>query len=139
MSGIKQNVKNFFRGEPQPGLAMVRDEGSPSQMEQGLSRIPDEPEVYQASPDGDVVLMIFIDGLSYKLQHPGVETFLRWRDDSMDLREGKLNTRNVLKNAFEHCVFPEGHNYKPSLANLRPKYLEAWDTVLTRFLKGTLV
>lgn len=98
----------------------------------------DELIILGDDQDGKIVLIQFVDGKKYKLQHPSVRVYLQWKQDCVDMKTQKLNMVSLLDKCFEHCVFPEGHDYKPSLDNIPPKYAGAWEVLLYRFLEGKL-
>ena len=96
------------------------------------------PKLLSSERDGQIVYIEFIDGKKYKLQHPGNRTYLEWQQETFDFEKG-LDTIGFLDNAFEHCVIPEGHNFKPTIDNVKPSELEVWQKLLRRFLRGELV
>ena len=96
------------------------------------------PVVLSSEKDGQVVYIKFIDGKEYKLQHPGNRTYLQWQQEMFDFEKG-LDTISFLDNAFEHCVIPEGHDFKPTIDNVKPQELEVWQKLLRMFLRGEIV
>ena len=110
----------------------------PEQEKKGVKKLPDHPVVIEADDTFEVVVIEFVDGLKYRLQHPGVRTYLKWRDSMIDISEVRYNSVELLENFFEHCCFPEGHDFRPNLDNILPKHLSAWQEVATRFLSGNL-
>lgn len=95
------------------------------------------PIVISSDRDGLIVHIEFIDGKKYKLQHPGNRTYLEWQQETFDMEKG-LDTISLLDNAFEHCVIPEGHDFKPTVDNVKPADLEVWQKLLRRFLRGDI-
>ncbi|HPA70771.1 MAG TPA: hypothetical protein PKY31_00790 [Spirochaetota bacterium] len=87
--------------------------------------------------DGKIVVIKFIDGKKYRLQHPGNRTYLAWQKEFFSVVEG-MDMALFLDKAFEHCVIPEGHDFKPTVDDVKPKELEVWGRMLRRFLGGDL-
>lgn len=95
------------------------------------------PVIISSERDGQIVHIEFVDGRKYKLQHPGNRTYLEWQQETFDMEKG-LDTISFLDNAFEHCVIPDGHDFKPSIDNVKPAELEVWQKLLRRFLRGDI-
>ena len=93
------------------------------------------PVILSSEQDGRIIHIQFIDGKKYKLQHPGNRTYMEWQQESFDMESG-LNTVGFMDNAFEHCVIPDGHDFKPTIDNVKPAELEVWQKLLRRFLRG---
>jgi len=98
------------------------------------------PIVLSSERDGRIIHIEFIDGRKYKLQHPGNRTYLEWQEEMYNFSESKIDTITFLTNAFEHCVIPEGHDFKPAIDNdgVTPHELEVWQKVLRQFLRGEI-
>lgn len=88
--------------------------------------------------DGKIVLIKFVDGKKYKLQHPGVRTYYRWKEEAIRIGSGKMSFSYIFEQALKHCVFAEDHNFKPDMDNLSPRNAGLWDEILRQFLDGTL-
>ena len=90
--------------------------------------------------DGKYVTIQFVDGKKYKLQHPGVRSYLNWKEKagrtSIEKKTG--GSTYLLDEAFKYCVFPIEHDFKPNLDNLSPKIAGVWEVLLVRFLEGQL-
>lgn len=95
------------------------------------------PVILSSEQDGKIINIQFIDGRKYKLQHPGNRTYLEWQQETFDLQEG-LDTISFLDKAFEHCVIPDGHDFKPTIDDVKPAELEVWQKLLRRFLRGDI-
>lgn len=95
------------------------------------------PILISSERDGQIVNIQFIDGRNYKLQHPGNRTYMEWQNETFDMEKG-LDTIGFLDNAFEHCVIPDGHDFKPTIDNVKPAELEVWQKLLRRFLRGDI-
>ena len=93
------------------------------------------PVILSAERDGQIIYIEFIDGKRYKLQHPGNRAYLQWQQETFDLEDG-LDTISFLDKAFDHCVIPEGHDFKPTIDNVKPKELGVWQKLLRMFLRG---
>lgn len=87
--------------------------------------------------DGKVVIIEFVDGRKYRLQHPGNRTHLQWQKEYFSVTEG-FDQAKFLDNAFEYCVIPEGHEFRPTIDNIKPKELEVWGRMLRRFFVGDI-
>lgn len=92
-----------------------------------------------SSQNDGLIMVIELGGKKYKLQHPGNRKWLEWRQESVDVQTGSVDMAGLLDNAFEHCVIPEGHDFKPTLDNVRPADLEVWQLALRKFLGGELI
>lgn len=88
--------------------------------------------------DGQIIRVEFVDGRKYKLQHPGNRTYKNWSDQSLKLNKGIVSTIYLLEQGFKHCVFPEGHDFKPTVDGVSHKHLGVWESLLFRFLDGSL-
>jgi hypothetical protein len=95
------------------------------------------PIIISSERDGQIVTIEFVDGRKYRLQHPGNRTYMEWQNQSFDLEKG-LDTITFMDNAFEYCVIPEGHDFRPTIDNVKPAELEVWQKLLRRFLRGDL-
>ena len=95
------------------------------------------PVILSSEQDGKIIRIQFIDGKNYKLQHPGNRTYLEWQQETFDLQEG-LDTISFLDKVFEHCVIPDGHDFKPTIDDVKPAELEVWQRLLRRFLRGDI-
>jgi hypothetical protein len=95
------------------------------------------PIVLSSESDGRIILIEFIDGRKYKIQHPGNRTWMEWQQEMFDLENG-INNIGFLDNVFEHCVIPEGHTFKPDIDNVKPRELEVWQKFLRNFLRGEI-
>lgn len=95
------------------------------------------PIIIDEDQDGKIVIIEFVDGRIYKLQHPGNRIKLRWEKEYYNPVSG-IDQEMFLDKAFEHCVIPEGHDFKPSIDNQKSKELEVWQRTLRRFLNGDL-
>lgn len=93
------------------------------------------PIIVKEEQDGKIVFIEFVDGKMYKLQHPGNRIKLQWEKEYCNPVSG-IDQEMFLDKAFEHCVIPEGHDFKPSIDDLKPKALEVWQRTLRRFLNG---
>lgn len=93
------------------------------------------PVILSSEQDGKIINIQFIDGRKYKLQHPGNRTYMEWQNETFDMERG-LDTVNFFDKAFEHCVIPDGHDFKPTIDNVKPAELEVWQKLLRRFLRG---
>ena len=91
--------------------------------------------VLSSENDGRVVVIRFIDGKNYRLQHPGNRTYLEWQKEFFSLTEG-VDQAKFLDKAFEYCVIPENHSFKPTVDTVKPKDLGVWGRVLRRFFDG---
>ncbi len=88
--------------------------------------------------DGQIIRVEFVDGRKYKLQHPGNRTYKNWSDQSLKLNKGTISTIYLLEQGFKYCVFPEGHDFKPTIDGVSHKHLGVWESLLFRFLDGSL-
>lgn len=95
------------------------------------------PVVTKMAEDGKVVFIRFVDGKNYKLQHPGNRVYLQWQNEFLSLTEG-MSQEKFFDLAFEHCVMPEGHEFKPDIDSVTPYELGVWGKLLRRFLGGDL-
>ncbi|MCL2154187.1 MAG: hypothetical protein FWH53_00840 [Leptospirales bacterium] len=95
------------------------------------------PTILKSEQDGKIIYIKFVDGKEYKLQHPGNRTHLEWQQETFDFEKG-LDTISFLDKAFEHCVIPEGHGFKPTIDNVKPHELEVWQKFLRMFLRGEI-
>lgn len=80
--------------------------------------------------------IIEVGGKCYRLQHPGNRNWVRLKQELIDIKTNKFNIEKLLDYAFEHCVFPEGHNAEPTLDNLPLEDLETWEVILPNFFRG---
>lgn len=96
-----------------------------------------EVVVLEYHDDGKVILIRFVDGKKYKLQHPGNRTYLEWQKEFFSLTEG-IDQAKFLDKAFEYCVIPEGHESRPTVDDVKPAELGVWSTLLRRFCDGKL-
>ena len=103
------------------------------EIESGKSGQTAEIKILSSEADGEVVIIEFLDGLKYKLQHPGNETVMLWKEENINLLKGRMNTVTLLKKQFSNCVFLEGHGKTPTIDNVKG-YLGAWQDLLNRFL-----
>ncbi|WP_061233753.1 LIC_12613 family protein [Leptospira interrogans] len=99
--------------------------------------IPMEPILVEIDDDARVATIQFVDGRSYKLQHPGNRKALRWRQEAISLTEG-LNQDKLLDKFFKFSVKPFGHSFEPTLDNIEPNHVEVWLRIANRFLKWEL-
>jgi hypothetical protein len=102
-----------------------------------MSYLPTTPVILKDEDDGAHIDITFIDGKNYHLQHPGNRARLRWERQFFSLSNG-LDLERFLDTAFEHCVIPLGHSFKPEINSVKPKELEVWALMLRRFLDGNL-
>lgn len=93
--------------------------------------------VISSERDGLVAVIKFVDGKTYRLQHPGNRTYLEWQKEFFTVTEG-MDVAKFLDKAFEYCVIPEGHTFRPTVDTVKPKELGVWSRVLRRFLDGDL-
>lgn len=94
------------------------------------------PIITGEEQDGKIIHIKFVDGNNYILQHPGNRTKLRWEKDCYTLTG--MDHEKFLDLAMEHCVFPNGHDSKPSIDSVKPKEMEVWQRLLRRFLDGDI-
>jgi len=87
--------------------------------------------------NGQVIKLEFVDGRKYKLQHPGNRKKLQWEKEYINPVSG-IDQERFFDLCFEHCVIPEGHDFKPTVDNVQTADLEVWGSVLRRFLGGHL-
>ncbi|RHX89848.1 LIC_12613 family protein [Leptospira stimsonii] len=113
-----------------------RDQGS-EKANPKLEVIPSEPILVEIDDDARVATIQFVDGRSYKLQHPGNRKALRWRQESISLTEG-LNQDKLLDKFFKFSVKPVDHSFEPTLDNIEPNHVEVWLHIANRFLKWEL-
>ncbi|MCH1910649.1 hypothetical protein L9Z41_16865 [Leptospira noguchii] len=99
--------------------------------------IPSDPILVEIDDDAKVATIQFVDGRSYKLQHPGNRKALRWRQESISLTDG-LNQDKLLDKFFKFCVKPVSHSFEPTLDNIEPNHVEVWLRMANRFLKWEL-
>ncbi|MBM9579690.1 hypothetical protein JWG45_21305 [Leptospira sp. 201903070] len=102
-----------------------------------LDQIPSEPILVEIDDDARVAKIQFVDGRSYKLQHPGNRKALRWRQESISLTEG-LSQDKLLDKFFKFSVKPVDHFFEPTLDNIEPNHVEVWLRIANRFLKWEL-
>lgn len=95
------------------------------------------PIVTGESMNGKMLHIDMIDGRKYKLLHPGNRTKLAWEKETMNIATG-IDREKYLDYAFEHCVIPDGHDFKPGLDNVTPKEADVWEKLLSRFLGGDI-
>jgi hypothetical protein len=95
------------------------------------------PVITAMDENGKVAYVKFIDGRMYKLQHPGNRIYLDWQKDFISITDG-IDQAEFLDKAFEYCVIPEGHDFKPTIDNVKPKELGVWGKLLRRFLDGSI-
>lgn len=93
--------------------------------------------VLSSEQDGLVSVIRFVDGREYRLQHPGNRIYLDWQREFFSVTEG-VDLAKFLDKAFEYCVIPENHSFKPAVDTVKPKELGVWGRVLRRFLDGDL-
>ena len=98
---------------------------------------PKNPVILEERNAGEVLLIKFVDGRKYRLQHPGNRAKLQWDRECFSLTEG-LDREKFLDLCFEHVVFPEDHDQKPDLDRLKPNEMEVWGEILPKFLRGEL-
>lgn len=96
-----------------------------------------KPIVLSMDEDGRNARIKFIDGLEYRIQHPGNRSKLEWDKRYFNPATG-LDIGGYLDKFFEHCVFPEGHEKRPNIDSVTPKELGAWQELLRPFLEGGL-
>jgi len=96
------------------------------------------PIILSSEKDGRIVYIEFVDGKKYKVQHPGNREHLQWQQETFDFENG-LDTVSFMDKAFDHCIIPEGHNFKPTIDNVTPQELGVWQKFLRQFLKGEIV
>jgi hypothetical protein len=96
---------------------------------------PKSPILRKVDDLGMRAEITFIDGLDYRLIHPGNRKAMEWK--SFSVME-KINHEELLDKSFEFCVEPIGHNHKPQIDKLHPRELEVWILLITRFLSGKL-
>ena len=94
-----------------------------------------QPIVLSSEKDGKIVYIQFTDGKKYKIQHPGTRTWMEWTQEMFSLEDG-IDNIGFMETAFEHCVFPVEHKFKPTIDDVKPQELEAWQKFLRRFLRG---
>jgi hypothetical protein len=87
--------------------------------------------------NGMIAYVRFIDGKKYKLQHPGNRIWLDWQKDFFSITDG-IDQAKFIEKAFEYCVIPDGHDFHPTIDNVKPKELGVWQRLLRRFLDGSL-
>jgi len=95
------------------------------------------PIVTGESMNGKMLHIDMIDGRKYKLLHPGNRTKLAWEKECINIASG-IDREKHLDYSFEHCVIPDGHDFKPTVDNVTPKELEVWEKLLRRFLDGDI-
>ena len=79
---------------------------------------------------------IEVNGKLYKLQHPGNREWLRLKQSIFNVKENTINLEKLLDYAFEHVVFADGHNFKPTLDDISPEESEAWEVILPNYFRG---
>lgn len=93
--------------------------------------------ILSSTDDGRMAIIKFVDGKTYKLQHPGNRVYLEWQKEFFSVTEG-VDLAKFLDKAFEYCVIPENHGFKPTVDTVKPKELGVWSRVLRRFLDGDI-
>ncbi len=97
--------------------------------------LPKNPILKKVSDDGRKAEITFIDGLDYRLEHPGNRKADEWRGVSLT---EKISNGDLMDNFLEHCVFPMGAHSKPNFDSLHPYSAEVWSKMAHRFLAGKL-
>ena len=97
--------------------------------------LPKNPILKTISTDGRKAEITFIDGLDYRLEHPGNRKADEWRGVSLT---EKISNGDLMDNFLEHCVFPMGTHSKPNFDTLHPYASEVWSKTAHRFLAGKL-
>ncbi len=92
--------------------------------------------INEIESDGRMAVVTFVDGKQYKLQHPGNRTYIQWQQEYVTPMG--FNMEEFLDKSFEHVVIPMGHDFKPTIDNIKPKELEVWQKLLRRFLGGDI-
>jgi len=82
------------------------------------------------------VKYIEVDGNRYKLQHPGNRAVLKLQSEAYNLKTGLTNMEAMLDYCFENVVIPEGHGFRPTIDNIKPKEFQTWTEILPGFLRG---
>jgi hypothetical protein len=90
--------------------------------------------VKKVSQDGKIAYITFVDGRDYKLQHPGNRVYMEWEQEFVTMTG--INMTQFMDKAFEYCVVPDNHAFKPSIDNIKPREVGAWQKVLRQFLGG---
>jgi len=104
--------------------------------------IPDHPVLLRIDEMGREALIQFIDGKKYLLRHPGNREVKRWRSGVVQIKgkgEVTIDTTHIADMFFKHCVQPHGHNFYPTLDDILPGHVNAWDEIREEFLEGNLV
>lgn len=97
--------------------------------------LPKNPILKKISPDGRKAEITFIDGLDYRLEHPGNRKADEWRGVSLT---EKISNGDLMDNFLEYCVIPMGTHPKPNFDSLHPYAAEVWSKTAHRFLGGKL-
>lgn len=97
--------------------------------------LPKNPILKKILPDGSQAEITFIDGLDYRLQHPGNRKADEWRGVSLT---EKISNGDLMDNFFQYCVIPMGSHSKPNFDSLHPYAAEVWSKMAHRFLGGKL-
>ena len=79
--------------------------------------------------------LVEVGNKKYRLQHPGNRAWIRLKQNLIDLETKKPDMEKLFDYAFEHCVFPEGHNFQPTLDNINGSDLEEWEALLPSFFR----
>ncbi len=95
------------------------------------------PVITGIEQDGRIAYVRFVDGRNYKIQHPGNRIYLEWQKEYFSLSEG-FDQAKFLDKAFEFCVIPDGHAFKPTLDSVKPREMGVWQRLLRRFLEGDI-
>ena len=103
--------------------------------EKSEKALPKNPILKKITPDGRKAEITFIDGLDYRLEHPGNRKADEWRGVSLT---EKISNGDLMDNFLEYCVFPMGTHNKPNFDSLHPYAAEVWSKTAHRFLGGKL-
>jgi len=77
-----------------------------------------------------------VGGKLYRLQHPGNRAWLKLKQSLVNITTKEFDFEKLLDYAFEHCVFPEGHNFEPTIDNVSLNESEVWEVILPNFFRG---
>jgi hypothetical protein len=82
--------------------------------------------------------IVEVGGLKYKLQHPGNRAWIKLKPSLINMTTREFNLEKLMDYAFEHCVFPEGHSFEPTIDNIDLKDSETWEVLLPNFFRGKI-
>jgi len=95
------------------------------------------PVILSSEKDGKIIYIEFVDGKKYKLQHPGNLMYIEWQKEYYNPTDG-IDMAILLNKGFQYVVIPVGHDFQPSIEDIKPNEVEAWAITLGRFLSGKL-